>query len=183
MVRASPTRRGENQKHNEGRLPPRAQPELRERTLALLWPSTGRDGGEDDVSECFLGVAVLDSSGGGTLQEPVQMEVEPVRSIFVDVARVKNLRFRRVFGPLVHHRLRARGHGKRKRETTRSVRFLPNTLPGFGVGKRFSSCHLRQKIIHRISYHDEQQRLGSSHLRALYEPCGRRSGGPSGSGL
>lgn len=92
-IDASPTRRGdENQKTQRSKhVPPRAEPELREGVFAPLGPPAGGDGGEDDVSEGFLGVAVLDASGGGALQEPVQMEVEPVRSAVVDVARVKNL--------------------------------------------------------------------------------------------
>lgn len=86
---ASPIRRDESQTHSLA-LPARAQPELRERALALLGAAGGGDGGEDDVAEGFLGVAVLDASGGGTLQEPIQVEVEAVRLVVVDVARVKN---------------------------------------------------------------------------------------------
>lgn len=79
------------QNGNIAGLPSGAQPELRESVGAILCPTAGGDGCEDDVSQGLLRVAVLDASGGGTFQEAIQVEVEPVRAAVVDVARVKNL--------------------------------------------------------------------------------------------
>lgn len=72
------------------RVPPCAKPELRESVRAFIGPASGGDSSENDVSQGFLRVAVLDASGGCTLQEPIQVEVETVGAVVVHVARIKH---------------------------------------------------------------------------------------------